>query len=92
MMEKVRIALSKVALTAAFLAAPGYMRRVLAYAMESATGVCEEIAAGRDGGVMITPWFTSAAGGILANTQAHYCLNEAKRVRAWHAGQEPRPC
>lgn len=91
MVETARIRISKWLLAGAGAIAPVYMRRVLGHTMEAVSGLAAEIESGRDGGVMITPWFTSQTGAILAHVQAVSCTEEAARVRAWHEAKEPSP-
>jgi hypothetical protein len=77
----VRDHIAKRLLYAAFLVAPRRMRSVLHYVFQSVSGVPDQINSGRDGGVIIAPWFISEAGSDLAHEQMRQCLLTAGQVR-----------
>jgi hypothetical protein len=88
--ENMRLTASKWLLVAAGCVAPRYMRIVIGHSMKGFLGLAGEIQNGRDGGVMITPWFTSEKGAELASVQTVACRQEAARVRKWHTEKPNR--
>ncbi|WP_089177110.1 hypothetical protein [Bosea sp. AS-1] len=86
-LTNLRLGASKWLLMAAAVVAPRYMRIIIAHSMKGFLGIAGEIQNGLDGGVMITPWFTSDDGAELASVQAIACRQEAARVRKWHTGK-----
>lgn len=78
----IRDHIAKAFLWAAVVAAPRQMRSVLGYILKSVEGVPKQIEMGREGGVIIAPWFVSEAGSELAHEQARRCNLTAGRTRA----------
>lgn len=78
----IRDRLAKTLLWGAVVVAPPQMRSILAYVFRSIEGVPGQIEQGRDGGVIIAPWFISEDGSDLAHEQARRCNVTAGKTRA----------
>jgi hypothetical protein len=87
----IRDRIAKAFLWAAVVAAPRQMRSVLGYVFKSIDGVPGQIEQGREGGVIIAPWFISDAGSELAHEQARRCWLTAGQTRTEFDRKEPRP-
>lgn len=87
----IRDHIAKALLWAAVRIAPRQMRSILSYVFESIEGVPGQIEQGREGGVIIAPWFISEAGSDLAHEQARRCGLTAGQTRAEFDRKESRP-
>ncbi|MBA4220142.1 MAG: hypothetical protein C0458_05360 [Methylobacterium sp.] len=87
----IRDRIAKALLWAAVVAAPRQMRSILTYVFKSIEGVPGQIEQGREGGVIIAPWFISEAGSDLAHEQARRCALTAGQTRAEFDRKDTRP-
>jgi hypothetical protein len=80
-MEKVRYHLSVYVLWVGYLVAPRLMRPVLTAMLDAFAGLPQQIESGRQGGLVMAPWFISAAGQSLARKQLRACASVAYDIR-----------
>lgn len=83
---RARLMVSTICMWVGRALAPPVMRPVMDTILNSMAGIPGQVEIGRDGGIIIAPWFISPHGKLIALAQKEACVSAAAKVRAEFLG------